>query len=216
MSRGYAVLLAALMLIAFFALALASALAVRADGFTVGPGIQAAMNALGATPATDEVWLPPDFSLARAFDTEGRVYIYTHADGVTVYDHDDHLVTLPEPAGAAAEGDACALGRAFARLYGGNPDEVAVTLKWESGCRLYPPCGDGGASCGPGQIQRAFFAGFMRAFGGHPDFADHTYADIIADPVFNVRVTAYAIARGWGPHWSGWWLGWKGQRPPWW
>lgn len=210
MSRGYAVLLAALMLAAFLILALASALLARADGASVGPGIQAAMDALGAVPATDEVW--PDGTFGQALDTEGRLYRYTRTGGVTIMDHEGRLVTLP----SATEGDACALGRTFARLYGGNPDEVAVTLKWESGCRLYPPCGDGGLSCGPGQIQRTFFAGFMQAFGAHPDFADHTYADIMTDAVFNVRVTAYAITRGWGPHWSGWWLGWKGQRPPWW
>ena len=93
MNRGYAALLAALLLTAYLILTLAAVpLRARADGFTLGPGILAAMQALAAAPASDEDFLPPDYAVSRAFDTEGRVYVYTDADGVTVYDRDDRVV----------------------------------------------------------------------------------------------------------------------------
>ena len=98
MNRGYAALLAALLLTAYLILTLAAVpLRARADGFTLGPGILAAMQALAAAPASDEDFLPPDYAVSRAFDTEGRVYVYTDADGVTVYDRDDRVVSLPGP-----------------------------------------------------------------------------------------------------------------------
>ena len=101
MNRGYAALLAALLLTAYLILTLAAVpLRARADGFTLGPGIQAAMRALDAAPASDEDFLPPDYAVSRAFDTEGRVYVYTVAEGVTVYDRDDHVVSLPSPTAA--------------------------------------------------------------------------------------------------------------------
>ena len=103
MNRGYAALLAALLLTAYLILALAAVpLRARAEGFTLGPGILAAMRALDAAPASDEDWLPPDYAVSRAFDTAGRVYVYAAETGVVVYDAEDQVVTLPTPAPTAA------------------------------------------------------------------------------------------------------------------
>ena len=95
MTRGYAALLAALVCAAFALLTLASVTLARADGYTVGSGIQAAMDSLGAVPATDETW--PDGSYGRALDTEGRLYRYTPEGGVSVIDHEGTPVALPTP-----------------------------------------------------------------------------------------------------------------------
>lgn len=102
----------------------------------------------------------------------------------------------------------------YVALYGGSSAEIWGILMLESGAQPYPVCGDNGASCGPAQIQRGFYAGFQQAFGHMRQF-QRPYSDLITDPEYSVEVLTFAVRQGWGPRWSGWWV-YHGMRPPWW
>jgi hypothetical protein len=91
--------------------------------------------------------------------------------------------------------------RKLARQYKINEEAVVCTFIQESGFLSRRPdgslkCGDGGASCGTGQIQLPTWKS-MRKHAGW------TTEDLRGNDVENIKTTVYGLATLWKYHWTG-------------
>lgn len=99
--------------------------------------------------------------------------------------------------------------------YGTNCRMAHAILGGESKHSRHVPCGDGGASCGPGQIQAGFQTALHNAYPQTRGWSRLVPRDNVRMVVFSVAATEWGDWR-FVQAWSAYWVNWVGRCPPWW